>query len=131
MTIVTVSIPDELLERTDSVAEENGFAGRSDLVRHALRSYLSEVPSPRTGDGEIIATVTVISERRGSRDVVGAIQHAFESMITAQMHAHLDEKNCLEVLAVKGRATEVAELASKIRSVRGVKQVKHITVSQA
>lgn len=130
MTIVTVSIPDDLLTHADAVAAENGFAGRSDFVRHAIRSYLSEVPS-RHGTGEIIATVTVISERRGSKDVVGAIQHAFESMITAQMHAHLDEKNCLEVLAVKGRASEVTELAAKIRSVKGVKQVKHITVSQA
>jgi hypothetical protein len=37
MTVVSVSMPDELLERIDSFADEHGYTGRSEVVREAAR----------------------------------------------------------------------------------------------
>jgi len=37
---------------------------------------------------------------------------------------HLDHHNCLEVLAVKGMAREVRQVAEKLISVKGVKHGK-------
>ncbi|HON95162.1 MAG TPA: hypothetical protein PL013_05110 [Deltaproteobacteria bacterium] len=41
---------------------------------------------------------------------------------------HLDHHNCLEVVAVKGRASEVQRLAHVLRSVKGV---RHGTLSMS
>ncbi len=39
-------------------------------------------------------------------------------------HVHLDHRNCLEVIIVKGRGTEIQRLADQLLSLRGVKHGK-------
>jgi CopG family nickel-responsive transcriptional regulator len=51
-------------------------------------------------------------------------QHHYHGKVLAMTHVHLDARNCLEVIIVKGRGTEVQELADHILSLRGVKHGK-------
>jgi CopG family nickel-responsive transcriptional regulator len=37
------------------------------------------------------------------------------------MHVHLDRHNCLEVLAVKGRADKIKKIADTLIATKGVK----------
>ncbi len=37
------------------------------------------------------------------------------------MHIHLDRHNCLEVIVLKGKASEVKKLADKLVATKGVK----------
>jgi len=41
MGIVSLSIPKNLLEKVDSYIQEQGFANRSEIIRQALRVYMS------------------------------------------------------------------------------------------
>ena len=43
MTVVSISMPDELLERIDEFADEHGYTGRSEVFREAGRNLL-ELP---------------------------------------------------------------------------------------
>jgi len=49
------------------------------------------------------------------------IQHDEHEVILTTVHVHLDHHNCLEVTIVKGRASQVRELAEKLIALRGVK----------
>jgi len=40
------------------------------------------------------------------------------------MHVHLDEHNCLEVIAVKGKAMDIKKIADKLIGTKGVKHGK-------
>jgi CopG family nickel-responsive transcriptional regulator len=40
------------------------------------------------------------------------------------MHIHLDERNCLEIIAVKGPIQSIQKLAEMLMRERGVKQLK-------
>jgi CopG family nickel-responsive transcriptional regulator len=40
------------------------------------------------------------------------------------MHVHLDEHNCLEVLAVKGKPQRIKKIADALISTKGVKHGK-------
>ena len=40
MTIISVSVPDKLLEQIETSIKEQGFANRSEIVRQALRSFI-------------------------------------------------------------------------------------------
>ena len=40
------------------------------------------------------------------------------------MHVHLDAENCLEIIAVRGKASDVRDLAQELKTRRGVKQLK-------
>ena len=51
-------------------------------------------------------------------------QHHYHGKVLAVTHVHLDHRNCLEVIIVKGRGTEVQKLADQLLSLRGVKHGK-------
>ena len=59
-------------------------------------------------DEEVAGTVTLIYDHhvRGLSDLLLELQHNYHRLILSTMHMHLDHHNCLEVLAVKGTASE-------------------------
>jgi CopG family nickel-responsive transcriptional regulator len=50
-----------------------------------------------------------------------SIQHDHHHAILSALHVHLDHDNCLEVLVVRGRASEVRKVADALISMKGVK----------
>lgn len=52
------------------------------------------------------------------------IQHDCHDMIVSTLHVHLDHDNCLEVLVVKGRGTEIRAVADRLITAKGVKHGK-------
>ncbi len=124
MTIVSVSIPDNLLERVDYSMKEDGFANRSEMVRQALRAYIAEARSLRELEGEIAATITIIYEREATKGPISDIQHSFGDIISTFLHAHIDEDYCLEVIVVKGDANIVRKLVDAFRTSEQIAQIK-------
>lgn len=51
------------------------------------------------------------------------IQHEYIDLISSTTHVHLDERNCLEILAVKGEVKSIQSLAKRLMAERGVKQL--------
>jgi CopG family nickel-responsive transcriptional regulator len=45
------------------------------------------------------------------------------------MHIHLGERDCLEAIAVKGKASEIHELSDELTTRRGVKILKTMIVT--
>jgi CopG family nickel-responsive transcriptional regulator len=42
MSVVSVSMPEELVDRIDQFAEDHGYTGRSEVFREAARDLLGE-----------------------------------------------------------------------------------------
>ena len=59
------------------------------------------------------------------------IQHAHHELTMATMHAHLDHKQCLETVMLKGPVKAVRALANALMAERGVRhgQLNVISVS--
>jgi CopG family nickel-responsive transcriptional regulator len=49
------------------------------------------------------------------------LQHDHHDVILSSLHVHLDHDNCLEVIAVQGRASVVQPIADALVGTRGVK----------
>jgi len=64
MTVVSVSMPDELLERLDSFAKEHGYTGRSEVVREASRNLLTEFEDKQLEDRDLMGVL-----RRHHKDI--------------------------------------------------------------
>ncbi|MDY6780833.1 MAG: ribbon-helix-helix protein, CopG family, partial [Halobacteria archaeon] len=60
MSVVSVSIPDELLERIDGFVEQHGYSGRSEFVRDAASELLDEFEDAELEGRELVATLNVI-----------------------------------------------------------------------
>jgi CopG family transcriptional regulator, nickel-responsive regulator len=65
-------------------------------------------------------------DTRGLEAELTESQHHHKALITSTMHIHVNEKDCLEVIAIKGNVSEVKHLSDELATRRGVKLVKTI-----
>ena len=120
---IGVSLPENLLNRFDEIILNRGYSSRSEGIRDAIRSYIVNYEWMSDVDGKRVGVITIVYDhsQRGLEDSLTHIQHEFGSIIQSSLHVHLDHDNCLEVTIVKGRASQVRELAEKLIALRGVK----------
>ena len=120
-----VSISESLLEAFDRLIVKKGYNNRSEAIRDLIRNQMVEMAWEKE-DEEVAGTVTLIYDHhvRGLSALLLELQHNYHHLILSTMHMHLDHHNCLEVLAVKGMAREVRQVAEKLISVKGVKHGK-------
>ncbi|PUA31074.1 MAG: nickel-responsive transcriptional regulator NikR [Candidatus Terraquivivens tikiterensis] len=121
---VSISIPPDLLKELDSMLEKVGY-DRSRAVQIAIRNFLTEYRWVHE-QGEVAGALLLLYDhkRRGVEESLTDIQHEHGSVITSTMHIHLDEDNCLEIVAVRGSSRSIKELAEKMMREKGVKQLK-------
>lgn len=128
MVVVSLSIPDELLELLDSISGGGRQATRSELVRQALNSYISEYRSLKQLRGEVVATITILQEK-SERGHDLELQHQFDDIVVQYHHTHLSKRTCLEMMVIKGSSERLKELIDGLKSDRHVKQLKCFTMS--
>lgn len=120
----SASLDADLLERFDQATERRGYSNRSEALRDLIRDAL--VREEWQGDAEIVGTVTLVYDHhtRELADRLTRTQHDHHDIILSAMHVHLDHDNCLEVIAVQGRASVVQAVADALVGTRGVKHGK-------
>jgi CopG family nickel-responsive transcriptional regulator len=101
------------------------------LIRFLIRKHLVE--DAWKGDQEVSGAVVLIYDHH-KRELISksvGIQHNFGSIILATQHIHLDHHNCLEIIALKGKASSLRGLADKLISLKGVKHGKLVMSATA
>lgn len=132
VTRVSLTLPEDLLSELDRVLRAQDYSSRSEAVRDALRDFLASYKWRQELKGEQLGAVVVVYEHdaRGLTDKLADIQHEEREVIGSVQHLHVDEKNCLETLIVRGPAKKIRELVDRIGSLKGVKQVRLATVGR-
>ncbi len=127
MTVVSISLSPELLEQLDEFVERSGYSSRSEAIRLSVREALSQFALSRLVRGRVLATVTVISEkeRRDINSRLMELRHGFDENIFGNMHLHIDGGYCVEIFLVQGDSEEALEFISRVRALRGVREVKY------
>jgi CopG family nickel-responsive transcriptional regulator len=130
MPIISISLTRELSKRLDAIIKERGYSSRSEAIRDALRTFLSEYELDRFEEGRVTATVTVISEheKRNVNERLMRLRHEYDDITSGNMHIHLGKTYCLEIFITEGESSEVLDFIRKIRSLRGIHQVKYTMV---
>ena len=117
----SVSLDDKLLAQFDDYIQPRGYSNRSEAVRDLIRKVL--VNEEWEQDSEVVGVVTLVFNHHQPQlqEKITELQHAYHHQITSTTHVHMDHHNCLEVTIVKGRASQVRELAENLIALRGVK----------
>jgi CopG family nickel-responsive transcriptional regulator len=118
----SVSMAGSLVGQLDTLVEATGYRNRSRALSDMVRAQLVEHRAYH-GNQEIVGTITIVYDhhKRGVQALLTEIQHRQQHLIVSTMHIHLDHQNCLEVLAVRGRARDVKKIADRLIATRGVK----------
>ncbi len=118
-----ISLEKPLIDAFDRHIGKQGYENRSEAIRDLIRN---ELVKKQWTEGGIVAGVIVMTYNHHKRELVSKmldIQHDFQELVISTQHIHLSHHDCLEIIATKGRASEIEELASRLKSLVGVKHV--------
>jgi CopG family nickel-responsive transcriptional regulator len=112
----------KLLARFDKASRQAGYSCRSEAIRDLIRRRLAE-EELKLGRTEAVGTITLVydHEQHNLSHKLTHLQHHHHAEIASTVHVHLDPRNCLEVLVVRGRADRIRRIADELIAVKGVK----------
>jgi CopG family nickel-responsive transcriptional regulator len=126
MTVVSVTIPSDLLRKFDEFMKTRGYYSRSEAFRDAIRSLMAEADLVRMESGSVVATIMMTCEY-ARKDVdlkMTELRHEYDDVVIENVHRHIGEKYCLEIFIVEGNSNRILDLVGRIRGMRGIQQVK-------
>ncbi len=119
---VGISLGSELLDEFDKLIESQGYLNRSEAIRDLIRDRLAEkqLADPRT---EAVAAVFVVYDHHQTQiaQKLNQLQHSQLLKTISSMHVHLGRHDCLEVILLRGKVSEITKLGDNIVSLKGVK----------
>ena len=127
ITRVGVTFPPDLLEDFDKMIQKMGYDSRSKAIQDAVRLLISERKWLHEDEGSIQTGIVLMvydHEVKGLEEELTEEQHLFSSIVSSTLHIHVGKQDCLEAIAVKGKASEIRKLSEKLATKRGVKILK-------
>jgi CopG family nickel-responsive transcriptional regulator len=126
MTVISITLPNDLLRKFDHFIKARGYYSRSEAFRDAVRSLIAEAEVAKLETGTVAATMMITCEY-ARRDVdlrMSEVRHEFDDVVVENFHRHIGQQYCLEVFIAEGDYLRVLELIGRIRGMRGIQEVK-------
>jgi CopG family nickel-responsive transcriptional regulator len=122
--IISLSLPENILDDIDKAAKGIGYPSRSELVRDAVRSFLREKAEVSALAGHINGILILIYDH-GCAAQVSEVRHRHMSIFKSFMHADFDEgEECCEALMFCGDASKVRESYFQLTALVGVREAR-------
>jgi CopG family transcriptional regulator, nickel-responsive regulator len=124
-----VTFPPELLKDFDEIIGKMGYESRSKAIQDAVRLFVTErkwIQQDESIEQTGILLMIYDHETRGLEAELTESQHHHKSIVTSTLHIHISDTDCLEAIAVKGKASEIRHLSDELATRRGVKILKTI-----
>lgn len=125
-----VSLEQDLLKALDKYVDDNHFANRSQAIRQLINNNLVE--RKWQCNNMVAGSVTLVYDHH-KRDIfnnLNDILQEYKQVVLSSQHFYLDQNYSLEIVAVKGIAATLTELADKLKAVKGIQHGK-LTMSRA
>jgi CopG family nickel-responsive transcriptional regulator len=132
ITRVGVTFPPDLLKDFDEIIGKMGYESRSKAIQDAVRLFVSEkkwLQEEESTSQTGIILMVYDHDARGLETNLTEAQHQHSSLIFSTLHIHISERDCLEAIAVKGKASEIRKLSDELATKKGVKILKTVIVT--
>jgi len=128
MTVISITLPPELLKKFEEFMQTKGYYSRSEAFRDAIRGLISESELAQLQGGNVAATIMVTSEyERKDVDLkMTELRHEFDDVVIENVHRHIGDKYCLEIFIAQGDNARILNLINRLRGMHGIQQVKSL-----
>jgi len=118
MSVVSVSMPEELIERIDQFADDHQYTGRSEVLREASRNLLGEFEDKKLEDRDLMGVVTVVFDYDTTtvEEKMMHLRHEYEDVVASNFHSHVGEHHCMELFVLEGSLEEISAFVGRIRA---------------
>ena len=116
-----VSLEETILGKLDKLVNINKLPNRSQAIRFLVSKF--EVQEKWKSNKIVAGAIVMVYDHHKPELTKKSltIQHDFHDLILSVQHVHIDHYNCLETIAVKGRANELRKLSDKLIGLKGIK----------
>ena len=125
-----VSLEKDLLDALDEYVKVNHFSNRSQAIRHLVNKNTLE--QKWQCNNYVAGSVTLLYDphRREIQNQIAEIQINYHQEVMSTQRIILDKSKHMEIIAVKGIASRLTELADRLISIKGMQNGK-LTMSRA
>lgn len=123
MTIVSISLNDEILSDLDNLQKSLGFSGRSDAIRASIRSFVADEKQKTQIAGNVHAILLVVHNDEFDH-IVSGIKHNFEDLITTHLHSKIEGEKCMELFVIDGDGERVSTITRDFQTNKKMDMVK-------
>ncbi|MGA2874442.1 MAG: CopG family ribbon-helix-helix protein [Nitrososphaerales archaeon] len=127
MPIVSLSFPDQMIREIDQIQEAQGFTGRSELVRAAIRLLIEDSKEKDTISGHTNAIIVVTHDESNEAPIT-RLKHQFEDIVKTHIHNKVSHSNCVELFLLEGDGKKVASMAKEFQKEDKMKSVKLLMI---
>lgn len=120
---ITISLDEDLVSQLDEFMARRGYGNRSEAFRDLLREKLEADRLERDEAGYCVGCLSYIYDH-ASRELASRLTHAqhdHHDLSVSTLHVHLDHKNCLEAVVLRGETGRVRRFADSVISQPGVR----------
>lgn len=127
MTIVSISLNEDIIKDINRLQKNLGFSGRSEIVRAGLRNMIAEQKEKENLQGEVSALLLII-HREEEDDQITIMRHDYEEVINTHLHSKIDKDRCVEIFLLKGEASLIKDMTRKFQINKKLDHVKLIAM---
>ena len=127
MTIVSISLNDEILKELDKLQGAMGFTGRSEIIRAGIRTFVQEEKQKRELKGKQNAVLIVVHADKFD-DQVARIKHDYENLIKTHLHNKIDGDRCMEMFFLDGDSKKVQAITQGFLTDKKMDTVKLVAL---
>lgn len=127
MTIVSISLNDEILKELDKLQGSMGFTGRSEIIRAGIRTFVQEEKQKRELTGKQNAVLIVVHADEHDDQVAG-IKHDYEDLIKTHLHNKIDGERCMEMFFLDGDSKKVQAITHGFQTDKKMDTVKLVAL---
>jgi CopG family transcriptional regulator, nickel-responsive regulator len=125
--IVSLSFPEEMVKEMDRAQQSQGFHGRSELVRAAIRLMLEDAREKDSLTGKVSALV-VVTHNQKDENPITALKHQFETIVKTHIHSKTSPGNCVELFLVEGEGPRVGSMLKAFQKEEKMKSVRFVVI---
>ena len=127
MTIVSISLNDEILKEIDKLQGSMGFSGRSEIIRAGIRTFVQEEKQKSDLQGKQNAILVVVHLDEYDDEVAG-IKHDYEDLIRTHLHNKMDGERCMEMFILDGDSKDIQAITKGFQINKKMDTVKLVAL---
>lgn len=120
---LTISVDNDLADTFDRLVKDKGYENRSEAFRDLVRQALGNAKLHDKTAKHCVGALSYVYNHRERQlaSRLTSMQHDHHDLAVSTMHAHLDHKNCIETVILRGSTAAVVRFADCVMAQPGVR----------
>jgi CopG family transcriptional regulator, nickel-responsive regulator len=130
---IWVSLPNTFRGTFNEVVKKRGYATYSEVIRDAIRNFISDYEWIDDFKGHHAGTASIIYDptKYGLSDALAGAQHKYSHLTRFSVNVYVGQDDCLEIVVLDGNGEEIKKLSKDMTAIKGVKFSELSIVSMA